>query len=110
MPSIVIVGGGFAGVWAALAAAELRRMRRARSRDISIHVVSRDSWLTIRPRLYESSLDDVRVPLDEVLAPAGVEYIRGNVTRIDTVGRVVVVADGGGHAAKPPPPRLGSHP
>ena len=96
MPSIVIVGGGFAGVWAALAAAELRRMRRARSRDISIHVVSRDSWLTIRPRLYESSLDDVRVPLDEVLAPAGVEYIRGNVTRIDTVGRVVVVADGGG--------------
>src|SRR5436190_8156100 len=95
MPSIMIVGGGFAGVWAALAAAALRHMRRARSRDISIHVVSRDPWLTIRPRLYESSLDHVRVPLDEVLAPAGVEFIRGDVTRIDTAGRLVVVADAG---------------
>ena len=99
MPSIVIVGGGFAGVWAALAAAETRRIRRARSRDISIHVVSRDPWLTIRPRLYENSLDHVRVPLDEVLAPAGVEYIRGDVTRIDTAGQVVVVADGAGARA-----------
>ena len=96
MPNIVIVGGGFAGVWAALAAANVRRAHPARSRDLAISLVSRDPWLTIRPRLYESTLDDVRVPLDEVLGPADVEFIRGDVARIDATGRTVVVADDAG--------------
>ena len=94
MPNIVIVGGGFAGVWAALAAARVRRKQSFRGRNLGIHLVSRDPWLTIRPRLYESSLDDARVALEEILTPAGVEYVSGDVTHIDTASQGVVVTTG----------------
>jgi NADH:quinone reductase (non-electrogenic) len=93
MADLVIVGGGFAGVWAALAASSVRR--RARNPTLTIRVVNRDPALTIRPRLYEPSLEDTRVPLDDVLAPAGVELVPGEVTRIDrTEHRVAIRADG----------------
>ena len=64
MKKLVIVGGGFAGVWAALQASAVRHRANA-TRRFSITLVSRDPWLTIRPRLYEDSLDGVRVPLAE---------------------------------------------
>ena len=89
MANLVIVGGGFAGVWAALAASSLRQ--RAGNRNLTIRVVNRDPWLTIRPRLYEPSLDDTRVSLDDVLAPAGVELIPGEVTRIDRAENRVAI-------------------
>lgn len=89
MQRIVIVGGGFAGVWAALSAAEARR--RARRKDIGIVLVSRDPWLTIRPRLYEPVLEAARVPLDEVLLAAGIERMQGTVLSIDPVNRSLVV-------------------
>jgi NADH:quinone reductase (non-electrogenic) len=93
MANLVIVGGGFAGVWAALAASSLRQ--RAGNPTLTIRVVNRDPSLTIRPRLYEPSLEDTRVPLDDVLAPAGVELIPGEVTRIDRrEHRVAIRADG----------------
>jgi NADH:quinone reductase (non-electrogenic) len=87
MKRIVIVGGGFAGVRAALAAA---RSRRAAG-DLAVTLVSRDPWLTIRPRLYEATLDGVRVPLDEVLGPAGVERLEGTVSGIDAAARTVAI-------------------
>ena len=96
MQSIVIVGGGFAGVWAALAAAELKRANWRRSRDVGIRLLSRDPWLTIRPRLYESSLEGVRVPLDEVLAPAGVELGVAAVHGIDPAAHAVAFAGAAG--------------
>src|SRR4051812_29868423 len=41
-------------------------------REISVTVVNRDPWHSIRVRNYESDLSDVRVPLDAVLGPIGV--------------------------------------
>jgi NADH:quinone reductase (non-electrogenic) len=92
MASLVIVGGGFAGVWAALAASSLRQRG---SRHFTIHVVNRDPWLIIRPRLYEPSLEETRVPLHEVLAPAAVELVLGQVTRIDPQDRRVAIQSDG---------------
>lgn len=89
MQRIVIVGGGFAGVWAALAAAEARG--RARRNDVGITLISRDPWLTIRPRLYEGTLDETRVPLDDVLHPAGVDRVQGSVQAIDVAARSLSV-------------------
>ena len=93
MRNLVIVGGGFAGVWAALAAARARQSYGAGSK-LAVTLVSRDPWLTIRPRLYEDRLDDVRVPLDDVCEPAGVDRIVGEVTRIDPMAREVIVGEG----------------
>ena len=94
MQRLVILGGGFAGVWAASAAAA-ERQRRGAGASLEITLVSRDPWLTIRPRLYEHSLDGMRVPLDEVLAPIGVKRIQGEVRRIDTATRTVSIGDTG---------------
>lgn len=90
---ILIVGGGFAGVWAAVGAAA--RLRRAGSRQaVSVELVSPDPYLVIRPRLYESDLGGVRVPLGEVLGPIGAVYRPGAVTQIDAAGRAVRLGDG----------------
>ena len=93
MANLVIVGGGFAGVWAALTAAATRR--RAGDRNVRITVVNRDPWLTVRPRLYEPSLTQARVPLNDVLAPAGVELVVGVVTRIEPVNHRVAISTNG---------------
>lgn len=54
MKNIVIVGGGFAGGWAALGAAHEVFANEA---DIQITVVSKDPYLNIRPRLYEPPIE-----------------------------------------------------
>ena len=101
MQKLVIVGGGFAGVWAALSAANARRTHASRRTDFSITLVSRDSWLTIRPRLYESSLDGVRLSLDSIIGPAGIDFVAGEVTRIDARARSIVIHDGAGSRTLP---------
>jgi NADH dehydrogenase len=90
---IVIVGSGFAGVWAALGASASRRRARAQE-TVQITLVSPDGWLVIRPRLYESDLRGVRVPLAGVLEPVGVEERRGTVTAIDTARHRLTLAGG----------------
>ena len=53
MKHIVIVGGGFAGLWGAMAA--VRQLDDAgRAADVRLSLVSRDRHLTIRPRLHEA--------------------------------------------------------
>lgn len=96
MQRILIVGGGFAGVWAARAAARMRRAHAHEPAGLGITVVSRDPYLTIRPRLYEPEPERLRVPLDLALAGQGVDRVEGEVTGIDVVRRVLTVAGPGG--------------
>jgi NADH dehydrogenase len=95
MRQIIIVGGGFAGVWAALAAANARRLYGGTG-DLAITLVSREPWLTIRPRLYDRTLDELRVRLDDVLAPAGVRRIEEEVTHVDSTARTIAIGRGAG--------------
>jgi NADH dehydrogenase len=86
MKKIVIVGGGFAGVWAALGAA-----REVAENDAAIRIAlaSKDRYLTIRPRLYERNPAPLRVPLGPVLEPIGVSFAEGEARKIDTRNRSV---------------------
>ena len=77
---LVIVGGGFAGVAAALSAARAREALRA---TLDICVVNADGWMTLRPRLYERDLRASRVRLREVLDPAGVRLVEAYVDRVE---------------------------
>lgn len=88
---LVVVGAGFAGVWAALAAARHRRAMRGRLR---ITVVSPDAMLGIRPRFHEDDLARSSVPLSRVLGPVEVEHVAARVLDIDVAGRSVVVEHG----------------
>jgi NADH:ubiquinone reductase (H+-translocating) len=89
--NILIVGGGFAGVWSALAAAGARERLGRGPSDVRITLVSRDPHLTIRPRLYEPDPDRLRVPLNGVFGGDRVELVVGEVTGIDTKARTATV-------------------
>jgi NADH dehydrogenase len=96
MPELLIVGGGYAGVWAAMAAA--RRAQDTDSGDeLNIRLLSKDAYLTHRPRLYERNPQDIRTPLPPVLGPIGVDLALGEAKSIDPAARRVRAtgADGG---------------
>lgn len=84
MSHILIVGGGFAGVWAAASAAKLRNESGAGEDALSITLVAPSDDMVIRPRLYEAAPHTMRVPLDEVLGPIGVRRVAATVVGIDT--------------------------
>lgn len=87
MKEIVVVGGGFAGLWAALtAAAENDR----HDGDIKVTLVSRDAYLTMRPRLYEKNPQDLRTALRPVVEPMAIELVEAEVIALDLKGRRVV--------------------
>lgn len=81
MKNIVILGGGFAGLWAALTAA--REVAHANATaTIGITLVSRDPFLTVRPRLYEAFHAGLRAPLAPTLAPLNVQLVTGEVLAV----------------------------
>ncbi|MBY4945256.1 NAD(P)/FAD-dependent oxidoreductase [Cupriavidus respiraculi] len=78
---ILIVGGGFAGLWTALGAARVLDMERASSL-VEITLVSPRPDLHIRPRLHEPRPEQMAVPLRPVLDAVGVKFVEGTVDRI----------------------------
>ncbi|MGH3862850.1 NAD(P)/FAD-dependent oxidoreductase [Actinokineospora sp.] len=94
MADLLIVGGGFAGVWAAMSAT---RVADAAGCELDILLVSTGPDLVIKPRLYEADPSRMRVPLDSVLRPLGVRRTMAEVTGMSVADQRVdlVRADGG---------------
>lgn len=90
--SLVIVGSGFAGVWAALSAARERQALGAD--DIEIRVISPQRYLGIRPRFYESDLRDTTVDLAPLFEPVGVVHVCDRVVGVDPARRTLQLATG----------------
>lgn len=88
MSGIVVVGGGFAGVWSAAGAV---RLARGVGRDLSVTLIAPGDDLVIRPRLYQAEPDRMRVALDRILGPVGVRRVAATATGIDTARRRVTV-------------------
>jgi NADH:ubiquinone reductase (H+-translocating) len=124
MQRILVLGGGFAGLWAAAGAARKRAELGLGTNAIEIVLVDRSAYHNIRVRNYEPDLSDVVIPLARVLDPIGVRHVRAEARGIDTTRRVVEVATEGriesisydtlvvalGSAlARPPVPGLAEH-
>ena len=90
MKKIVIIGGGFAGLWSAISAARHINQLQLEKKSTEILLLNRDQFHGIRVRFYEKNLNGVRVPLDTVLNPIGVKRIQGSVTSIDSKKQVIV--------------------
>jgi NADH dehydrogenase len=90
---LVIIGAGFAGMYAALSAARLRDVTRASIRDLDIALVSPEPALVVRPRLYEPNPETLTAPLADVLKAIDVDYVRGTVETIDTHGRSIEIVN-----------------
>lgn len=91
--NIVVIGGGFAGLWSALGAAR-KLDELAIANKFKITLVNRDEFHTIRVRLYESNIAATRIPLQNLLDPCDVAFVQGEVSLVDTTHRQVTVRAG----------------
>jgi NADH dehydrogenase len=89
---LIIIGAGFAGMYAALSAARLRDIRGVSPEDLEIALIAPEPTLVVRPRLYESKPETLTAPLLDVLNAIDVVYVQGSAEAIDTKARVVQVA------------------
>ncbi|KYK47479.1 NADH dehydrogenase [Bradyrhizobium liaoningense] len=96
MARIVVLGAGFAGLWAAIGAARKRDEIGASDRDIEIRVIDRNPYHNIRVRNYEADLGEVALPLPQLLDPIGVSHGLGEVEAIDPVRREISLVTSSG--------------
>lgn len=89
---IVIIGAGFAGMYAALSAARLRDIEGVSPAGLEIMLVAPEPTLVIRPRLYEQNPETLTAPLQDVLAAINVVYVQGRAETIDPASRTVEIA------------------
>ena len=96
MTCILIVGAGFAGMHAALAAARLRDEQGVSPATLEIAVVAPEPRLVVRPRLYEPAPETMVAPLAELFAAVDIRYEQGRVDIINSAGKSVTIggADG----------------
>jgi NADH:ubiquinone reductase (H+-translocating) len=86
---LVIIGAGFAGMYAALSAARLRDIRGASPEELEIALVAPEPTLVVRPRLYEPKPETLTAPLQAVLKAIDVVYVQGSAEAIDTKSRTI---------------------
>ncbi len=118
MAAVVVIGAGFAGLWAALGAARRLDELGVPAGTVDITVLSAQPFHDIRVRNYEADLSACRVPLAGLLDPVGVAHVTTEVTAIDTGARSVATSGGavfgydrlvlasGSHVLKPDIPGL----
>ena len=93
---IVVLGGGFAGLWSAAGAARKVDELRLGPEEVEITLVNRDAFHCIRVRNYEADLAATRVPLDDVLGPIAVRRVEGSVSGVDVAEQTVAVQTAAG--------------
>lgn len=93
---LVIIGAGFASMYAALSSARLRDIQSVSPTKLEIILVSPEPTLVVRPRLYEPRPETLTAPLQGVLEAVDVGFVHGRADTIDTKARTVdiVSADG----------------
>ena len=94
---VLVLGSGFAGLWAALGAARRLDELGAAPGEVDITVISSQPYHDIRVRNYEADLSPCRISLRELLDPAGIDRITADVTGIDASAARVSTADGATH-------------
>jgi NADH dehydrogenase len=86
--NILVIGGGFAGFWAAVAA------RRVAGSRAEVTLVSCEPMLEIRPRLYEAKPETLAVAMPPLLRQVDANFVRGEAVGLDTAATTVTFGDG----------------
>lgn len=97
---LVIVGAGFAGMYAALSAARLRDRQGVAPSRLDIALIAPEPTLVVRPRLYEPYPERLTAPLQPVLDAVGVRYVQGSVETVDTGAGSIGYRTSGGATGK----------
>lgn len=93
---LVIIGAGFAGMYAALSAARLRDIRGVSPEELEIALVSPQPTLVVRPRLHEPNPETLTAPLLELFNAIDVVYVQGSAETVDATARTVSIASAEG--------------
>jgi NADH dehydrogenase len=93
---LVIIGAGFAGMYAALSAARLRDIQGATPEELEIALVSPEPTLVVRPRLYEPKPETLTASLLELFHAVDVVYVQGSAETVDANSRAVGIATADG--------------
>lgn len=93
---LVIIGAGFAGMYAALSAARLREIQGVTPDKLEISLVAPEPTLVVRPRLYEPNPETLTASLLDVLNAVDVVYVQGSVETVDAKSRMIEIATGTG--------------
>jgi NADH dehydrogenase len=124
MTRILVLGAGFAGLWAAIGAARKLDEIGTRAGEVEVLVVDRNAYHNIRVRNYEVDLSEAAIPLAGLLDPIGVNHMVAEVQAIDAANRQVSVATSrrrevliydrlvltlGSELVRPPVPGLATH-
>ena len=99
MKNILVLGGGFAGLWSAIGAARKRAELGIGLEEIEITLIDRNPYHGVRVRNYENDLAGITIPFADVLDPVAVKHLTATVSAIDHRRQVVEVA-----TAAPMPP------
>ncbi len=123
MHDILIIGGGYAGLWAACSAA---RQASETGQPLRIALIATTPQFTARVRLYEAGLapEDARMPLPPLLDAVGVAFLCGDVDGVHaqadgslravtrdgrTLDARAMVLAAGSRVARPAIPGLAEH-
>ena len=117
MTRVLIIGSGFAGMWAALGAARARRDLGEAASSIDIDVVAPSSMLCLKPRLYQRHEPVFAVDIAPLLSAVGVSFSAGTVASLDVAAHAArligdpaglsydaLVVAAGSHTTPPPRP------
>jgi NADH:ubiquinone reductase (H+-translocating) len=92
MPRILVLGAGFAGLWAAIGAARKLDAIGAPAAEVEVLVLDRNPYHNIRVRNYEVDFSEAAIPLAGLLDPIGVRHRVAEVQAIDPERRQVSLA------------------
>ena len=81
---LLIIGAGFAGMYAALSAARLRDIQGVSPEELEIALIAPEPTLVVRPRLYEPKPETLTAPLLDVLKAIDVVYVQGSAETVNT--------------------------
>lgn len=86
---VYMAGGGHAGSSAAIAAARAKQDLGVDKDEVEIHVIDKNPYQTIKPRLYEYELEEVIIPYSKFLPEAGVHFHRDTIESINTAKKQI---------------------
>ncbi|HWL70372.1 MAG TPA: FAD-dependent oxidoreductase [Geminicoccus sp.] len=86
---LVIIGAGFAGMYAALSAARLRDSQDVSPDRLEIALMAPEPTLVVRPRLYEPGPEQLTAPLQPVLDAIGVTFVPGTANAVRPGARLI---------------------